>query len=113
MNGDVKNALCFLVQPEGAQTGDVVEYHLVSHKPFCSHNKAMIATMSALVVDSGSMTIRANASGKARRLEAVLDQFDCTWDLGFIAKDLLVQMLPKEFKEFRRSEVGSAQELAC
>ena len=51
-------------------------------------NKEMLATLSTLVVDPANQTLRKNASSKARRLDEVLAQFDCTWDLGFIAKDL-------------------------
>jgi hypothetical protein len=103
-NGNAHDALCFLVQPV-YKPGDVVEQF--GSRQLYSRNKEMLATMSALIVDPSTMKIRRNASSKARRLDSVLQQFDCTWDLGFIAKDLLVPMLPKEFTDLRKSKVAS------
>lgn len=104
VHGEAQNALCFLVQPV-YRPGDIVEQF--GSRQLYSWNTLMLSTMSALLVDSAEMKIRPNASGKARRLESVLNQFDCTWDLGYIAKDLLVPMLPKEFKELRRTRPAS------
>lgn len=96
---NASQALCVLVQPI-YRPGDVVE-QLASRQTY-SREKVVLATISALIVDPVKMAIRANASGKARRIVDVIDQFDCTWDLGYIAKDLLVPMLPDEFEEFRK-----------
>ena len=93
---DVNDALCLLVQPV-YQPGDVVE-QFASRRMY-SWYKQVIPTLSALVVDFGAMRIKTNASTDARRLDEVLSQFDCTWDLGFMDKGLLISMLPPEFEK--------------
>jgi hypothetical protein len=98
---DARRALCFLVQPVH-RPGDFVEQ--LGSRQLYLRNKEMLATLSELVVDSATLSLRRNASSKARRLDTVLQQFDCTWDLDFIAKDLLVPLLPDEFKELRRPQ---------
>jgi len=96
--GDGRRALCFLVQPV-YKPGDFVEQ--IGSRQFYRRNNEILATLSELVVDDVTLSLRRNASSQARRLDTVLQQFDCTWDLDFIAKDLLVPMLPDEFKKFR------------
>ena len=94
-------AMCFLVQPV-YRPGDFIE-QIATRRMYTWYDE-MLATLSALVVDPESLKIKDNASSKARRLDEVLQQFDCTWDLGFIAKDLLVPMLPDEFEQFRSAK---------
>ena len=98
VGGDAQRAICFLAQPVH-QPGDFIEQF--ASRQLYTRNKEMLATLSDLVVDPATNTMRRNASTKARRLDEVLAQFDCTWDLGFIAKDLLLPMLPDEFEQFR------------
>lgn len=109
--------MCFLVQPV-YRPGDVIEQ--IASRRMYSWYKEMVATLSELVVDIKGRKIRDNASTSARRLHDVLDQFDCTWDLGFIAKDLLIPMLPQEFIEFpgrrkssKKAAVREPQEAAA
>jgi hypothetical protein len=102
--GNPQNVMCFLVQPVH-QPGDLNEQF--TSRDRWMRNAELIATLNQLVVDAASNTIRRNASARARRLSDVLDQFDCTWDLGFIAKDLLVPMLPAEFKELHSRGAGA------
>jgi len=41
-----------------------------------------------------------NSPGSARRLAAVLMQFDLTYDLHELTAEGLIEMLPKEFSKF-------------
>lgn len=95
---DADVALCFLLQPVH-QPGDIVE-QLASRVTYI-RNKDIMAAITALFVEASSLSIKRNASTKARRLHYVFEQFDCTWDLGYVAKALLIPMLPKEFDKFK------------
>jgi len=97
VDGDADRAMCFLVQPI-FQPGDFIE-QIASNK-MISMRPELVATLSKLVVDPTSQSLYRNASSKARRLVAVLGQFDCTYDLGYVARDLLIPMLPDELKTF-------------
>lgn len=105
VEGKTSSAMCFLVQPVH-MPGDFIEQF--ASRQLYLRNPELLATLSTLVVNAGDNSIRPKASSKARRLDDVLAQFDCTWDLGFIVKDLLIPMLPKEFKKFVSAAEDSA-----
>lgn len=110
VKGNPSCAMCLLIQPV-YMPGDIVEQF--ASRQLYIRNSELLGTVTSLVVDPQKNTLRPNAPTKARRLSFVLDQFDCTWDLGSIVKDKLIPMLPTEFKEFRSARRGSAKEAAA
>lgn len=96
--GDLQSALCFLVQPIYAP-GDFVE-QLASRKTNV-RNKDIMKTLTKLFVDSTSMKLKPSASSRAERMNAVIDQFDCTWDISYINSVKLINLLPQDFDIFR------------
>lgn len=103
-DGNSEKALFFLIQPVW-RPGQLVE-SLASKKEMTWH-KGLLATLSKLYVDRASMSLKGGAGGKdedpgsARRLAIVINQFDCTWDLGALAldPDHFIEILPEEFKK--------------
>jgi len=96
--GELDSALCFLVQPVYAP-GDFVE-QLASRKTNV-RNKDIMKTLTQLFVDPASMKLKPSASSRAGRMNAVIDQFDCTWDISYINSGKLIDLLPNDFDIFR------------
>lgn len=92
--------MCFLVQPVH-EPGDFIEQF--ASRQIYMRNLKLTSMLTHLCVDPQKQTIRPKASSKARRLEDVLQQFDCTWDLSFVPRDQLVAMLPDEFQDLRNA----------
>ena len=95
-----ERALALLCQHPG-RPGELVE-QLASRQQVVT-NSAIVGTATRLFVDSGTRKLRKNSGGKGkgspRRLVAVLDQFDVTWDLSSLTELELADMLPEEFKQ--------------
>lgn len=82
--------------------GDVAE-QLASRIEFVS-NRALVEVASRLYVDPATGKLKRGAGGKGagspRRLAAVVDQFDLTWDLYGMSAEGMLSLLPKEFARF-------------
>lgn len=95
-------ALALLCQPLN-KPGDVYE-QLASRQEIAS-NPNIMSLATALYVNPKTRTIKSGAGGKAsgsaRRLIAVLEQFDLTWDLYSASTEELLNALPKEFSKYR------------
>jgi len=91
-------ALAVLCQPPG-RPGDVVEQLASRHKVVTS--PAVLQFATEVFVDRATGKLRRGAGGKgtgsARRLIAVLDQFDLTWDFDVVGAKQLHLLLPTEF----------------
>jgi len=70
-------------------------------------NRSIVELATKLYYDPKLKTTRRGAGGKGagspRRLVAVLNQFDLTWDLYATTTPTLMKMLPKEFEKFAKS----------
>jgi len=70
-------------------------------------NHAIVELTTKLYYDPKSRKTKKGAgskgAGSPRRLVAVLNQFDLTWDLYATASKTLLGMLPKEFEKFAKS----------
>lgn len=70
-------------------------------------NRSIVELTTKLYYDPKSKATRRGAgskgAGSPRRLVAVLNQFDLTWDLYATATQTLLSMLPKEFEKFAKS----------
>lgn len=70
-------------------------------------NRSIVELATKLYYDPRSKAARRGAGGKGagspRRLVAVLNQFDLTWDLYATTTPTLMKMLPKEFEKFAKS----------
>ncbi len=70
-------------------------------------NRAIVELATKLYYDPKSKTTKKGAAskgiGSARRLVAVLNQFDLTWDLYATTTIVLQKMLPKEFGKFAKN----------
>jgi hypothetical protein len=85
--------------------GEIVE-QLASRKELVT-NRAVAEVATKLYYDpaTGSFKRGAGSSvkGAARRLAALLNQFDLTWYLYGMTADELLALLPKEFDRFRKT----------
>jgi hypothetical protein len=95
---DPTRALAVLCQKPG-RPGDLVE-QLASRQEIVT-NPAIISIATECFVDPVTGRPRPSASRKGaggpRRFVGVLDQFDLTWDLSLVPRELLLNMLPREF----------------
>lgn len=70
-------------------------------------NRFIVELTTKLYYDPKTKATRRGAGGKGagspRRLVAVLNQFDLTWDLYATTTPTLMKMLPKEFEKFAKS----------
>jgi len=70
-------------------------------------NRSIVELTTNLYYDPKSKGTKRGAgskgAGSPRRLVAVLNQFDLTWDLYATATPILMKMLPKEFEKFAKS----------
>ncbi len=68
-------------------------------------NPAVVEVCTRLYFNPQTNNLKRGAGGKGpgspRRLAAVLDQFDLTWDLYSASADEIMSILPKEFDKFR------------
>jgi hypothetical protein len=100
---DPKRALAVLAGPLH-QPGDVAE-QLAARQEIVT-NRAAMALATLLYIDSQTLTVRRGASGRgagsARRLAAVLNQLELTWDLYGMNTAELTALLPGEFSRFRQ-----------
>jgi hypothetical protein len=98
---DPARARALLCGPVNAP-GDVAE-QLASRIELVS-NRALVEVASRLYVDPTTGKLKRGAGGKGagspRRLAAVIDQFDLTWDLYGMSADGMLSLLPKEFARF-------------
>lgn len=99
-----ERALALLCNPLD-RPGDIVE-QLASRQEIVT-NKAVIETATELYIDPSTRKPRRGAGGKgrgsARRLAAVLNQLDLTFDLYALDKEALLKLLPPEFNRFRQN----------
>lgn len=100
-----ETAMCILCGPPD-KPGDVVE-QIASRQELIT-NRAFMAAATKLYYDSRSGMLKRGSADKkgrggARRLAAVLQQFDVTYDLYTLDADELSQLLPKEFDRFLRT----------
>ncbi len=83
--------------------GDIVESFAGSQEIIT--NPKTVALATEIYFDRASRKFKRGAAGKgpgaARRLAAVLNQFDVTWDLHWMPPEAILAMLPKEFDKFR------------
>jgi hypothetical protein len=97
-----KRAMALLYQP--LHIIDDIIAQLAAYQEIIS-NKSIIAMATKLYLDpvTGEPKVgaRAKGPGSPRRLAAVLDQFDVTWDLYAMSLKEFWAVLPKEFDRFR------------
>jgi hypothetical protein len=71
-------------------------------------NPAVVEVSTRLYFNPETNNLKSGAGGKGagspRRLAAVLDQFDLTWDLYSATADEIMNILPKEFDKFAKSD---------
>lgn len=84
-----------------------VEAQIAAYQELIS-NKAVIELATRLYYDPQTKTTKPGAGDKEspiapRRLVAILRQFDVTWDLYAATTDEILNLLPKEFEKFAKS----------
>lgn len=99
-----RRAMALLFQP--LHIIDDIIAQLAAYQEIIS-NKSLIQLATELYLDPVSGEPKAGArskgAGSPRRLTAVLDQFDVTWDLYAMSLAEFWAVLPKEFDRFRPS----------
>jgi hypothetical protein len=97
-----KRAMALLCQP--LHIIDDIIAQLAAYQEIIS-NKTIIEMATHLYLDTESGERKKGAGGKGpgspRRLAAVLDQFDVTWDLYAMSLKEFWAVLPNEFEKFR------------
>jgi len=105
---DPDRAMALLCAPPW-KPGDIVE-QLASRQELIT-NPVLMEVATRLYYDSATKSAKrgagAKSGGAARRLAAVVDQFDVTWDLFSMPADALLKKLPKEFDRFRKSAASA------
>lgn len=100
---DPRRAAALLADPPHIATAEV--YRLFIENPALTRSKSAVAAATSLYYDSTRKKIRRGAgskeAGDCRRLIAVMQQFDCTFDLFALTERTLLNMLPKEFDPFQ------------
>ena len=85
------------------QPGDIAE-QLVSRQEIVT-NPAVMEVATRLYIDPRNDSPKRGAGGQGpgspRRLAAVVDQLDLTWDLYALTSEQLLDLLPSEFDAFR------------
>lgn len=70
-------------------------------------NPAVVELVTKLYYDPKTKTLKSGAGGKGpgspRRLVTILDQFSLTWDLYAASTEEILELLPKEFEKFAKS----------
>ena len=81
-------------------------YEQISGRQELVTNPAVVEVATRLYFNPETKNLKSGAGGKGagspRRLAAVLDQFDLTWDLYSATADEIMNILPKEFDSFRK-----------
>lgn len=102
--GDPQRVAALLAVPLHIMT-DIIE-QLASRQDVVT-NSGLMAAASSLYFDFQRGCIKPNARGKgdgtARRLAAVVDQFDRTYDLYSMNREAILSLLPAEFDRFREN----------
>lgn len=68
-------------------------------------NEEVLATATKLYIQPESKSLKRGSTGQVggiERFQAVLKQFDCTWDLYSMSRDGILDMLPREFDKFKQ-----------
>jgi hypothetical protein len=93
--------MAVLVTPVNSP-GEVVE-QVASNQEIVS-NSTLMQVVTRLYLDSDGQLLKrgsgGNKGGSARRLAAVLAQFDLTWDTYAMTPSEIMELLPKEFDNF-------------
>lgn len=88
-----------------AKPGEVVEQS--ASRQVLITSKDVLAAVTRLYYDADTGSNRRGAAGRgagsARRLAAVLQQFDLTWDFYEMEPESILALLPKEFDRFRKN----------
>lgn len=83
--------------------GEVVE-QIASNQEIVS-NSTLLGVVTRLYMDAVTKKLKrgsgSNTGGSARRLAAVLAQFDLTWDTYAMSPEEIVALLPHEFAKFK------------
>jgi len=106
MHGDNSKALLMPLRPTKAplaQRGELIEQIASRQHLFSSTN--VVAAAHALYFDNANNHPKPGAGGSKggspRRLAAVLNQFDLTYDLGSVSPTVILERLPKEFSKWK------------
>ena len=101
-NDKPSRAMALLANPPH-QPGDIAE-QLASRQELVT-NPSVMEVATRLYIDSETNNAKRGAAGRgpgsARRLAAVLNQLDLTWDLYGLYPDKLIDLLPEEFDQFK------------
>jgi hypothetical protein len=96
-------ALALLSDPVTVSTSEV--YRMLVENPSLGTSRAAVEATTVLYYDKEKKRLRRGSGtkgpGGSRRLIQVLQQFDCTYDLGALTSDRLLALLPGEFQRFR------------
>lgn len=102
-----RRVLSFLCVPLHILT-DIIE-HLAGRLELIT-NKSLIQTATTLYYNEEDGRLRRGARGKGlgspKRLAAIMEQFDVTWDLYSLEARDVIGMLPSEFSRFAANQVG-------
>lgn len=97
-----RRAMALLANPPH-QPGDIAE-QLASRQELVT-NPSVMEVATRLYINSATNGPKRGAAGRgpgsARRLAAVLNQLDLTWDLYGLDTDKLLDLLPEEFDQFK------------
>ena len=100
---DPERAMALLLNPPN-QPGEIVG-QFAANRDLVT-NRAVMGAVTRLYVDMRSRKFRKGARGSSpgspRRLTAVMNHFDLTYDLPAMNDIALIHMLPKEFDKFRK-----------
>ena len=95
-------AMALLANPPH-QPGDIAE-QLASRQELVT-NPSVMEVATRLYINTANNSPKRGAAGRgpgsARRLAAVLNQLDLTWDLYGLDPDKLLDLLPEEFDQFK------------
>lgn len=107
---DPSRALCVLIAPPHTPGEMVGQF---AAKEDIANAKAVLAVATRLYIDLATQKPKRGAGGSAagspRRFNAVLGQFDRTYDLQSISGADLLALLPKEFSRFRDQQAVQAR----
>ncbi len=106
---DPDRALVLLCGPVH-RPGEIVE-QLLSRQEIIT-NPSAVEAATEIYFDKAKGGFRRGAAGKgagsARRLAAVLNQFDLTWDLASMTAQQLMERLPREFDRFAKPRAAGS-----
>jgi hypothetical protein len=79
-------------------------YEQLASRKFLVTSRAVVTVATELYLDSATGRLRRGAGGEgagsARRLSEVLQQFDKTYDMQNMTPEVLLDLLPQEFRRF-------------